>query len=631
MISYGIDWDRRKAAIREKPWAQAIYGKIKAEADKYVDCYRDEPERISGWGHNYSCAKCSSRLEYHVDSPRIHICPECGFKNTADKVNWAWNAAYRDRVHKSAFYAAIVYRINGDRKYVEFIRKVLQFYCEHYESLQVDVPHERFRGKIAGIHLGDAVGLVTLLNAMEILREEWTVTEKEYYKEKLFIPEVNMFLDFSERMGIFNINCWLKSAIGMAGAFFNDTDMAGHAVEGPYGIRAQLEKGVTSEGFWFEGSFTYHFYCLQGLTQYLYLKKIYSPEEEDTKYLQQVLEKMYILPLDMAFENGYLPNPNDGWPRIHLRSFIGQYTYIHRITENPRFSEALMRYSPWKDEKLETSDSEAIDTLENEVPYLLFAEENEVIPVDSAISNEVPGSLNLEGTGFCMLRSKGMEVFLKYGLHTPSHAHPDIMNIEISALGDVISYDLSTNGYGSFLYAEWQRFSISHNTVLIDQENQVSRGPGETMHFDGRENRIRALARGVYPGVDYVRELRLLNLRLLDSFEVYSKDEHIMDWVFYCKGDISYDFNASDSRKPGHDNGYQHMLDCRVFRTNGQWSVCWVLDGHILELTMEGVPDTEVYIFNSYEDTINHTRYGLLVRRKGKGTVYKANYFLKCP
>ncbi len=46
-------------------------------------------------------------------------------------------------------------------------------------------------------------------------------------------------------------------------------------------------------------------------------------------------------------------------------------------------------------------------------------------------------------SNFAMLRNNNWNVFVKYGLNGKSHAHPDIMNIEVMYKDQRISRDLS--------------------------------------------------------------------------------------------------------------------------------------------------------------------------------------------
>ena len=86
---------------------------------------------------------------------------------------------------------------------------------------------------------------------------------------------------------------------------------------------------------------------------------------------------------------------------------------------------------------------------------------DEFVPIDRA-PYAYPHS------NYAMLRKGPLNVFVKYGLNGPSHAHPDIMNIEIAYRDLMISRDLSNAGYRSRLCNEWHRKTLSHTTVVCN-------------------------------------------------------------------------------------------------------------------------------------------------------------------
>ena len=74
----------------------------------------------------------------------------------------------------------------------------------------------------------------------------------------------------------YNIRCWNNCAIGLIGLFFQDKEMIEFAFEGPFNIRKQIQEGVTSDGFWYEGSIHYNFFTLEGITPLLLFSEIYN-------------------------------------------------------------------------------------------------------------------------------------------------------------------------------------------------------------------------------------------------------------------------------------------------------------------------------------------------------------------
>ena len=142
------------------------------------------------------------------------------------------------------------------------------------------------------------------------------------------------------------------------------------------------------------------------------------------------------------------------------------------------------------------------------------------------VSNTFPTS------NFAMLRNNNWNVFVKYGLNGKSHAHPDIMNIEVMYKDQRISRDLSNAGYQSRLCNEWHRKTLSHNTVCWNGQDITSVHPGKCLHFDA--DSFSGLALDVYEGIDYQRNLHITEDSLVDEFLVQGKPG-VYDYVFHLE------------------------------------------------------------------------------------------------
>ncbi|MDD4083359.1 MAG: hypothetical protein PHD05_08270, partial [Sphaerochaetaceae bacterium] len=90
-----------------------------------------------------------------------------------------------------------------------------------------------------------------------------------------------------------------------------------------FGIKSQLSTGVTEDGFWFEGSILYNFFLLEGITSFMLLSEVYNQpfEQKEKLILNNMLVKAYMY----SFDNDILPNPNDGWPNLNLKTFSNVY------------------------------------------------------------------------------------------------------------------------------------------------------------------------------------------------------------------------------------------------------------------------------------------------------------------
>lgn len=607
------------------PWAKEIAGSMKSETDWWVGHYRDDPSRIAGWGHHYFCSHCSSSLVFDPAKPGEHRCGKCGASRDDDDVNEAWNAMYRSAAGTQVFHAAVLYRLYEDPAYLAFIRKVLSFYSDHFDSFRVRTP-PGFEGRFSGINLSDAVAVCWMLNGLELVREQLEMTELDRYKHRFFLPMAEFL--HTMRGGTPNISIWMKSALGMTGLFFDEREWCRHAAEGEEGINRKLADGLLPQGFWYESSFVYHFLCVDGLTYYAAFCELY---DYDFPELKQAVRKMYRYPLQYAFPNGQFPSPNDGWPHKSFADYAHQYEWIRNVYDEAPFRYALsLCYG-------ETPDAGGNGNSNGGVARLLFGTdwraEREAYERAKQLSLEPPRqSFCDEGIHYCMLQNDQASVFLKYGFVIREHSHADIMNFELFLKDELISRDISNSGYGSDLFREWQRKSIAHNTVFVDRTNQPNRPPGRMLAFTPSRNGCTVAADDVYPGMMFTRSMQLLEDRLIDEFSVTAiqggadAGEHTFDWLFHCSGEAHCDLPMLPAQPPGEADGYQLMQDVRSCATDDVWEASWALPDKRLTLSMAGCPGTTVYLFQGYEHRSDLLRWGVMVRRTGESATFKAEY-----
>lgn len=607
------DWQLVRDKIEKYAWAKTITQEMKEKTDWWVANYQDDPSRASGWMHNYFCENCSVGIPFDPAKPGEHVCTKCGKSRQDDLAHEAWNGSYRSSACTQVFHAAVLYNIYEDPKYMAFIRKVLAFYSEHLPELTVKTP-EKYVGRFSGINLSDAVGICNLLNGMELVKEQFTEEELSVYKNQFFSPMAE-FLHKKEG-GTPNISCWMKSALGMSGLFFNEPKWCELAAEGKEGIKPIVAQGLLPSGFWYESSFHYHFYGAEGLTYYAAFCKLYN---YDFPFLTESILSMYRYPTLYAFPDGRFPSPNDGWPNRSFSHYAHQYEWIRNM-----FDEAPFRY--------------ALSLAYNEdnigrLPRLLFGgnwdEEKEAYEREHQTSI-TPARISRcdNDIYYAMLQNEQASVFFKYGFILGGHSHADIMNFEIYYKDDIIARDISNSGYSTELFVQWQRKSIAHNTVMVDQKNQPNRPRGDLIEFDESQNKCQAAAKDIYPGVDFSRSLQLVDDRLIDEFKVSTDDqqEHTLDWFFHCSGELEHSLPMKATSQPGTEDGYQLMQDVQSCNIDGDWQISWKLPDKKLTLSMTGCPGTEVYIFRGYEHQADLLRWGVMVRRTGQEAEFKAVY-----
>ncbi|THF82158.1 heparinase II/III domain-containing protein [Cohnella fermenti] len=612
------DWQAIRDKIADRDWARAIVDGFRPQTDWWVAHYEDDADRVAGWGHHYFCDKCFAALAFDPARPGEHICTGCGEARVDAEADDAWCYLYRMAASTHLFQAAILYKLYGDPAYLAFVRRVLDFLCLNYGSFRVRTPPGQ-EGLFTGCDLTDGVAVIWLLSGMELVKDELSSAELDRYKQRFFLPEAEFLLD---KVGVTpNIICWMKAAAGMTGLFFDEPELCRRAAEGEHGIKRKLAEGLLPEGFWYEASFHYHFYCAEGLTYYFAFCKRYG---YDFPELEDALVRMYAYPVKYAFPNGEFPNPNDGWPLLRFGNYAHQYEWMQAVVDRAPYRYALARC-------YERPDPAHPGASIGGVARLLFGRDWDRESFDPDEPGLPDGRSRFDpDICFALLRSGGSAVFLKYGYVIEGHSHADIMNFEWFVRDEVVSRDISNSGYGSTLFKEWQRKTIAHNSVMLDRRSQPLRPFGTMERFDAETASCVAAAEEVYPGIGFARGLKLRPDSLSDEFEVRPADGHDelheFDWLFHCEGRFDSPLVFAPCPPPGDGDGYRLMQETARCDTDGDWEATWTLADKRVTLRMEGAPGTEIYVFRGCEHRLDKLRWGVLVRRTGQRTLFKAEY-----
>lgn len=611
----------RIRAHAECPEGQALKAHMESDVAWFAANFSDDPKTESGWGHAYFCPKDGAFLTFDRESPDAHRCPVCGAVSRAPLHNAAWVYLYRYEAVMSAYEAAILYQAGAERACLEHCMRILGFYSSHYAEF---VPHARGpatsgQGKIAPQALNEAIFLVRIAQTLELVRDALPPEFVRSVCEQLLILGARFLKE--QCNWINNIPCWINAAMTAAGCLCGEEELIRAAFDGPFGMYRQAEQGVTESGFWFEGSIHYNCFTLEAFLNQLMFAAQHGVRVR--KELAQTVAGMVDAVHSFAFSNTVLPNPNDGWPNLNLKT----YSYLFEMasalfgTEHFRAMAETIYRSPVTRTPLPMSFP--IYEGDFSAEWMMFAHP----ATASSEAGRFARSVCFSASDCAILKNRNCEVFVKYGHCTPSHAHPDKMNLEVTAFGTVVSRDLSNCGYASRLCDEYYRTSVSHNTVVIDGENHPGTERGECVNFDESVPSVRVRARDAYPGVHFERDLTVLPDGMLDTFRVSSDIDHTVDWVFHVEGTLA-ELPETLSGELGFDkNGYQHLQDVR--RVSGQ--TCFTLRWEFGEGRMHGTQTlcadgAELYLCRSYDNPANRFRNTLILRVRGRDACFEQKW-----
>jgi len=240
-----------------------------------------------------------------------------------------------------------------------------------------------------------------------------------------------------------------------------------------------------------------------------------------------------------------------------------------------------------------------------------------------------PASRNSPASGYAILQ-KGLGpgatwLCLKYGPHGGGHGHPDKNNFILYARGQIVAPDAGTHAYGSPLHGAWDKTTLAHNTLTVDEVSQAP-ATGKCLAFGNERGVDYAMTEAgpIYPGVRFVRTVALLTSNLVVFVDQVATDKpRTLDLVYHQKG--------TWEKLPGGEPwtapsiaGYQHFTDA-THRPNGPSGLTLqtkINDGWRPTVTLADGEPTEVItgygILKTTEDRVPM----LVQRRRAQETVF---------
>jgi hypothetical protein len=502
-----VDWAAVQQKIQTQAWAKQAFEKQQASFDRVAALYETPPLGVTGWLHEYFCEK-GHQLTFDPTSPTRHHCARCGQNYTGSPYDDCWRSAVHSQIAGACETAGILYRLTGEPRYFDYVRKMLLWYAENFTQFQ---PHGSHAGKgiIREQSLDEATQLSRLAVAYWDICPDLTPADREAIATQYFLPDAQFI--HKQTGTIHNIHCWHNAAVGLVGFALGDQELIAAAIDGPFGLIQQIKNGVSEDGFWYEGSISYHYYTISSLEPlYIAARAQQHPLPDTEKFLM-----MYTAPLRLAFSNGELPANNDCWPGQNLPSRTPYYEIAAHLFQDASVLQALANFYQTQPRASEQA--------------LLYGP-SELPPA----APEALESTLFPHSGLAVLRNDTVNVLLKYGPYGGGHDHLDRLNLMLFAQDHILIPDLGTSGYGIALN-QWFRSPVAHNMLVVDGKTQARQG-GSLLHYD--EHRIAALAGPVYPGVEIQRQTELLPAGLIDAVSAYSDGPHVYDLIYHIRGEL---------------------------------------------------------------------------------------------
>lgn len=162
------------------------------------------------------------------------------------------------------YQAGVVYQLTGEKKYAEFVRRMLLDYAEIYPDLSLHPARfTKTPGKIFYQVLNEAVWLTFTANAYDCVYDHIPAAERERIETRLFRPMVEFMENgvpdnYRAFNSMHNFGTWMAAGTGMIGYVMGDRDLVDKALkgstkEGKTGFLAQLDALFSPDGYYDEG------------------------------------------------------------------------------------------------------------------------------------------------------------------------------------------------------------------------------------------------------------------------------------------------------------------------------------------------------------------------------------------
>lgn len=601
-----------KARIAAAPWAKASWDKLKSNVDASLSKPIVLPPRGGNWSHNYVCPIHGARLK---TGKKIgpwqweHICPVGPHILLGDPSKASLDFDGNVIMHIHEEYAqqviddGLVYQMTDDARYARKAREILLDYAARYLTYPVHDNHGHPGGRgghVASQSLTEARWILTMAQGADLVWDHLSVDDRKEIETKMFRPALDEII-IPQKYGIHNIQNWENSAIGSVGFLLNDPNLIALAIDDPkYGFRQQIAKGVSADGLWLEGSLGYHFYAMSGMWPLMEAARNCGMDLYEPKF-----KSLFDGPFALAMPNLMLPNFNDSG-LSPLEDHAGLYELAYARFHDPKYVSILKQSG--RDDRL----------------ALLFG-------VTNLPAGEAPTHLatrNLAASGYAILeRGQGTNatwLALKYGPHGGGHGHPDKNSFILYARGQVLAPDVGTHAYGSPLHTGWDKTTLAHNTLVVDEKSQAP-AQGKCLAF-GREDGVDysvTEAGPIYEGVHFTRTVAMISSNLVVFVDqIQAVEPHTFDLAYHQIGKwMNLPEGASWSWDAG--NGYKYFTKATSRETSGKVELkTKVTDEWQPLIELAGGEPTQIItgygLWNTTEDLVPM----LVQRRKTAQTAY---------
>ncbi|CAM4373334.1 heparinase II/III domain-containing protein [Vibrio agarivorans] len=439
------------AAIKQKASRSTIEALIK---NNEVVLNNDVLVPVDGratWNLYYFCPEHGVRLTWDRDKPESHCCPVDGKEFTGEPYDGAWWRWLNGLNAKACYDLGLLWHLTDEPVYLERVREILLAYATYYPDYEVHggIPYNG-PGKANAQTLCEANCHIDLARGYDFIKSALTAEEQEKI-EVCLLREGADFLIEHRTDQLHNHEMKINATIGVIGLILDEQQYLDFALNTDYGIHYQLNHGAIGDGMWFEGSIHYHYYALQALQNFekMACNTPYSVAS-NPNYL-----KMMKYPLQLVLNTGDFPRLNDCIAGQEKLTHAHLFEFAYKQHPCDEFASALASI-------YQNISRDNIDALLYGVDELPHAQP---LKCQSTHCPEVGITIEID-------KARNNAMLLKHAPYGGEHDHYDRLGLILTRDGQEILPDLGTTGYGAELHYGYYKNTATHNTLVVNQQNQ---------------------------------------------------------------------------------------------------------------------------------------------------------------
>ena len=511
------------------------------------------PREGAGWLHDYYCTEHAVQLTWNEHDPHGHVCHVDGKVFSGEKYDAAWRYLVQCKIVAAMKAAADLWLLTGQAQYLAHAVLRLEEYSACYAGYPVHGSHAG-QGRCMGQSLCEAVWAISVAQAYDSIATELTSEQQTRFRSALLGP-ITEHLKSQRWRRIHNIECWHLAGLATLAVVLEDDALLGEVLDVRPGLKEQIDAGIRDDGWWYEGSPTYHWYTLDAILHLLRAVRHARPDV----LKQDRLKAMLDAPLQLMRDDFSLPSTNDGW---HVTSQPGSIR-----GQATKYEIAWGLWGEERHRQLLGNLYQELQSSRKSLEALLYG------PETLAAQSQSFKSTAHWTSGYGLLRSRGEDrqqahwLMLKTGSHGGSHGHYDKLAVQLWAYGEELAGDLGTPGYGIPLNKLWYRHSISHNAFLIAgrEQPEIDASLVRFVAEDSQQGCAGVLHGRVQwhekvdPAYQNVQAERAVLSRIeargywIDVLKVASPTPQTIEWVWHQTGSLtlegarSFDWNQRDA------------------------------------------------------------------------------------